>query len=106
MDIAIASIALVGLILMSYVCAWNHLAAYMAMFLVGAIAVAVFCDTALSGLFNTDEGLRGLDRFLEVGPSFILGASIVVGYYYAWKRMVFHVVVCLGLAAATICLGW
>lgn len=106
MDIAIASMALVGLILLSYISAWNHMAAYMALCLVGAIAVAVFCDTALSGLFNTDDGLKGLDRFLEVGPSFILGASIVVGYYYAWKRMVLHVVVCLGLAAATICLGW
>ena len=35
MDIALASIALVGLILMSYVCAWNHLAAFC--LLVGAV---------------------------------------------------------------------
>ena len=105
MDVAVASIALVGLILMSYLCAWNHMAAYMMMFIVGAIAVAVFCDTALSWLF-ADPGLRGVDRFLAVGPSFILGASIAVGYYYAWKRMVLHDAVCLGLAAATICLGW
>ena len=41
MDIAIASIALLALFSMSYICAWNHRPLIMAASLVGAVAVAV-----------------------------------------------------------------
>ena len=105
MDVALASVVLVGLFVMSYVSAWNHMASFMVASLVGAIGVAVFCDTALTPLF-ADSTADGVERFFEVGPSFILAASIAVGYVYAWKRKLFHVLVCVGLATVTICLGW
>ena len=105
MGIAIATFALVLLLMLSYVAAWNHRVPYLCVFVAGAVAVAVSCDTALSPLF-TESTLRGAERFLEVGPAFILCASILVGYAYAWKRKLFHLLVCLGLAFATICLGW
>lgn len=105
MDVAVASISLIALFAMSYICAWNHIPLLMAASLVGAIAVAVFCDTALSPLVE-DTILRGWDRFVDIGPAVILAASLFVGYIYAWKRALFHVLVCLVLAAGTICLGW
>ena len=105
MDVAVASIALIALFAMSYICAWNHIPLLMAASLVGAIAVAVFCDTAQSPRVE-DTILRGWDRFVDIGPAVILAASLFVGYIYAWKRALFHVLVCLALAAGTICLGW
>ena len=105
MDIAIASIALLALFAMSYICAWNHQPLIMAASLVGAVAVAVCCDTALSPLVE-DTVLRGWDRFVDIGPALILAGSFFVGYVYAWKRALLHVLVCLALAAGTICLGW
>ena len=53
-----------------------------------------------------DTVLRGWDRFVDIGPALILAGSLFVGYVYAWKRALFHVLVCLALAAGTICLGW
>lgn len=105
MDIAIASVALLALFATSYVCAWNHQPLIMAVSLVGAVAVAVCCDTALSPLVE-ETILRGWDRFVHIGPALILAGSLAIGYIYAWKRMLFHVLVCLALAAGTICLGW
>ena len=105
MDIAIASIALLALFAMSYICAWNHQPLIMAASLVGAVAVAVCCDTTLSPLVE-DTVLRGWDRFVDIGPALILAGSLFVGYVYAWKRALLHVLVCLALAAGTICLGW
>ncbi len=91
--------------MLSYVGAWNHHVPMLLACLIGAIAVSVFCDTALTPLFER-SGAVGMERFLEVGPAFILGASVVVCYWYAWKRMILHVMVCVLLAAATIVLGW
>jgi len=105
MDIAISSIALVMLILVSYISAWSHMPAYTIACIVGAIAVAVFCDTALSPLFETSSS-TGAERFMEVGPAFILAASLAMGYFYAWKRRLTHVLLCLGIAATSIVLGW
>ena len=105
MTVAIASLALVLLLVLSYLGAWSHRLPMLVLCLIGAIAVAVFCDTALTPLL-VPSGATGLERFLEVGPAFILGASVVVCYYYAWKRMIMHVMVCVLLAAATIVLGW
>ena len=53
-----------------------------------------------------DTILRGCGRFVDIRPAIILAASLFVGYIYAWKRALFHVLVCLALAAGTICLGW
>lgn len=105
MDIAVASVALIALFAVSYVSAWNHAPLIMVVSLVGAVVVAVCCDTALSPLVE-DTILRGWDRFVDIGPALILAGSLFVGYIYAWKRALFHVLVCLALAAGTICLGW
>ena len=105
MDIAISSIALVVLILVSYSFAWSHMPAYMVASIVGAIAVAVFTDTALSPLFESSTS-TGVERFMEVGPAFILASSLTVGCWSAGKRRLPHVLLCLGIAATSIVLGW
>ena len=105
MGIAIPSIILFAFILAGIVCAWKHMFAHMLVCIMGAMAVAVFCDTALSPLFAPSVS-QGMDRVMEVGPAFILGASLVAGYWSAVRHNLSHVLLCLGLAATSIVLGW
>ncbi len=103
--IVLPSVGLATVILLGYLCAWRHDIPKLAICGIVGILIIRLLETPLEVIFETSATTR-FERFMEIGPIMMLTASILLGFWYAWKHQHVHIGVCMVVAVSSLVLGW